>query len=252
MKKATIIVLIAFVLAVLAGVIFFLYTGSSNITYVCDYKDITASSYSSVLIMKRLYSSHIDEEKTEEFSQNLLTTEFTEEELLEAALKSGTPEFYPWFSFQTKKPLNGSDIVLEGKMGQTLFENQTSTKFTVSDLKMELTCEGLELDSEGTSIYGTDPPLTGMQKVFPVISEDGTSLAAPLGKIGSYEIGFSGTGGTIMVQYTFDVAAANGIISRTILEDQLLQIYITVSPAEDGSITVDYEVTEGYQVSDVY
>ena len=55
-----------------------------------------------------------------------------------------------------------------------------------------------------------------------------------------------------MVQYTFDVAAANGIISRTILEDQLIQIYITVATAEDGTITAQYEVVEGYQVSDVY
>ena len=252
MKKATIIVLIAFVIAVMAGVVFFLYAGSSDLTYVTDYKEETGSSYASALVLKRLYSSNINQEKTEEFSEKLLTTEFTEEELLDAALKAGTPEFYPWFLFQMKKPFQGEELVLEGKMGQTLFDGQSSSKYTVTNLKMELTCEDLEIDSENTSVYGTEPPLSEIKKVVPVISEDGSSLAAMIDKIGNYEIGFKGSGGTVMVQYTFDVAAANGIISRTILEDQLIQIYITVATAEDGTITAQYEVVEGYQVSAVY
>lgn len=252
MRKATIIVLIAFVLAVMAGVVFFLYAGSSDLTYVCDYKTPTKSDYASALALKRLYSSHIDQTKTEEFSEKLLTTEFTEEELLDAALKAGTPEFYPWFFFQIKKPLQSDELVLEGKMGQTLFEGQNSSKYTVSNLKMELTCEDLEIDAENTNVYGTEPPLPDIKKIVPVISEDGTIFAAPIDKIGSYEIGFKGTGGTIMVQYTFDIAAANGIISKTVLEDQLVQIYITVSTDEEGKVTAEYEVVEGYQVSDIY
>lgn len=252
MRKATIIVLIAFVLAVLAGVIFFLYAGSSEITYVCDYKTPTKSDYASALALKRLYSSHIDQEKTEEFSASLLTTEFTEEELLEAALKSGTPEFYPWFFFQVKKPLQSEELVLEGKMGQNLFNGQTSSKYTITNLNMELTCEDLEIDVDNTEVYGTEPPLSEIKKIVPVISEDGTIFAAPIDKIGSYEIGFKGTSGTIMVQYTYDVAVANGLISKTVLEDQLVQLYITVTTAEDGTINAEYEVVEGYQVSDVY
>ncbi|MCM1298293.1 MAG: hypothetical protein NC203_03060 [Firmicutes bacterium] len=252
MKKATIIVLIAFVIAVLAGVVFFLYAGSSDLTYVCDYQERTSSSYASALVIKRLYSSNIDQQKTEEFSENLLTTEFSEEELLDAALKAGKPEFYPWFLFQMKKPFQGEEMILEGKMGQTLFDDQKSSRYTVSNLKMELTCEDLEIDPDTTEIYGTEPPLSEMKKTVPVISEDGSSLAAMIDKVGSYEISFKGGSGTIMVQYTFDVAAANGIISRTVLEDQLIQIYITVATAEDGTITAEYEVVEGYQVSDIY
>lgn len=252
MKKATIIVLIAFVLAILAGVIFFLYSGANDITYVCDYQDTLNSTYSSALVLKRLYSSNIDEEKMEDFSSTLITTEFTEDELLTAALKAGKPEFYPWFSYQTKKPMNSDNIILEGKMGQTLFENQTSTKYTVSNLRMELACEDLEIDGDNTVIYGTEPPLADVKKTVPVISEDYTTMAAFIDKIGSYNVCFNGTSGTIMVQYTYDVIAANGVISRNILEDQLLQLYITVSTAEDGSLTVGYEIVEGNQVSDIY
>ncbi len=117
MKKITIILLIFLVLGVVGGVVFFAYE-SGDITYVCDYTELSSSPTVSAMVAKRLYSSSIDPEKMEELSSSLLTTAFTEDELLEAALKSGKPEFYPWFSFQITRKTDQNRTILEGQQGQ--------------------------------------------------------------------------------------------------------------------------------------
>lgn len=252
MKKITIILLIFLVIGILAGVLVLAYS-SGDLTYVCDYKETKSSSYASSMLAKRLYSSGIDEKKMEELSQSLLTTAFTEEELLEATLKSGKPEFYPWFSFELKKKAEDDILFLEGKFGQTLFEGQKTSRYTVTNLQMEMTCENVAIEPDDTVIYGAkDMVGADADKVTPVIAEDGSSLAAQIGKTGAYDIILNGGSGTIMVQYTYDIRPTDGLFNRTVLEQQLLQIYITISTAEDGSLTAEYEIVEASQVSDLY
>lgn len=251
MKKITIILLIILVLGIMAGVLYFAYS-SGDLTYVCDYQETKSSSYSSSMVAKRLYSSNIDEKKMEELSESLLTTAFTEEELLEAALKSGKPEFYPWFSFQTMKKAEDNQLFIEGKFGQTLFENQTTSRFTVTNVKMELTSENAVISPDDSVVYGSQDFSGEIRKITPVVAEDGSSLAVQLGNAGAYNIVFDGTSGTVMIQYTYDVIPTDGLFKRVVLEDQLIQIYVTVTTAEDGTLSASYEIAEASQISDLY
>ena len=72
MKKITIILLIFLVLGVVGGVVFFAYE-SGDITYVCDYTELSSSPTVSAMVAKRLYSSSIDPEKMEAVSYTHLT-----------------------------------------------------------------------------------------------------------------------------------------------------------------------------------
>lgn len=251
MKKITIIFLIILVLGIMAGVLYFAYS-SGELTYVCDYRETKSSSYSSSMVAKRLYSSNIDEQRMEELSRSLLTTAFTEEELLDAALKNGKPEFYPWFSFQVKKKAEDNQLFLEGRYGQTLFENQTSSRFTVTNLRMEMTSEDIVINTEASAIYGSERLGNEIQKVTPIVAEDGSSLAVQIGNTGAFDIVFEGTSGTIMIQYAYDIVPTDGLFNRVVLEDQLIQVYITVSTAADGTLTASYEIADASQISDLY
>lgn len=251
MKKITIILLIILVLGILAGVLYFAYSGG-ELTYVSDYQETLKSSYSSSMIAKRLYSSNIDEKRMEELSKSLLTTAFTEDELLEAALKSGKPEFYPWFSFEAKKRPEDNSFFLEGRFGQTLFEGQKTSRFTVTNLKMEMTSDGAAINSALTTVYGTDSLNTEVQKITPIVAEDGSSLAVQIGSGGAYDVVFNGTSSTIMVQYTYDIVPTDGIINHVVLENQLIQVFVTVTTQEDGTLTASYEIIDASQVSDLY
>ncbi|MDE6725927.1 MAG: hypothetical protein K2J79_10015 [Ruminiclostridium sp.] len=252
MKKITIILLILLVIGILAGVLVLAYS-SGELTYVCDYKETKFSAYASSMVAKRLYSSGIDEKKMDELSQSLLTTSFTEEELLEATLKSGKPEFYPWFSFELKKKPEENTLFLEGKFGQTLFDDQKTSRFTITDLQMEMTCENISINSEGIIMFGAEDKIgADVEKVTPLLAEDGSGLAARVGRSGGYNITLEGGSGTVMVQYKYAIRPTDGLFNHTVLEDQLIQIYITVNTAADGSITADYEIIEASQVSDLY
>ena len=55
-----------------------------------------------------------------------------------------------------------------------------------------------------------------------------------------------------MVQYTYDIVTNEALISRTVLKDQLIQFYITITLGEDSNVSATYEVVDAYQISDVY
>ena len=61
-----------------------------------------------------------------------------------------------------------------------------------------------------------------------------------------------GGSGTVMVQYTYDIATTDALLSRIILKDQLIQFYISVTLGDNSEVSATYEVVDAYQVSDVY
>lgn len=251
MRRITIVLLIFLVLGILAGVIFISYRGS-DIVYVCDYKDNASSDLTSSTILKRLYSSGIDEASVQELSTTLLTTAFTEDELLEAALKAGKPEFYPWFSFQISRSPNANNVVLEGKVGQTLFEDQDSSRYTVTNLKMEMTTDTSPINADKTVMYGCVNNTGLVTRVVPVVAGDGSSLAVLMDKFGAYDVEIDGFTGTLMVQYTFDIVTTDQLFNHTVLSDQLVQIYITMNGNDQGGVDASFEIVDASQVSDVY
>ncbi|MCM1055061.1 MAG: hypothetical protein NC394_05995 [Bacteroides sp.] len=251
MRKITIVLLILLVVGILGGVLFFTFE-KSDITYVCDYTELSSSPSTSAMVVKRLYSSSIDPEKVEDLSATLLTTAFTEDELLEAALKSGKPEFYPWFSFEvTRKP--GKNLtIIEGKIGQTLFEGQTSSRYRIDNLRMEMTSDASPVNASETVIYGANGLEENGHRVVPVVAGDGGSLAAYLDRTGAYDIALDGGSGTVMIQYTYDICTSDALISKKVMEDQLLQVYINITAGTDSNVSATYEVVDAYLISDVY
>ena len=250
MKKITIIMLILLVIAITGGVVFFAYT-DGDITYVTDYTELSSSPTVSAMVAKRLYSSNIDQAKMEELSSTLLTTAFTEDELLEAALKSGKPEFYPWFSFQITRSAANNRVIVEGKQGQDLFEGQDVSLYRIENLRMEVTSESPIMADECV-IYGLNGDSEESHRAVPIVAEDGSSLAVVLDRAGAYDLSLEGGSGTIMIQYTYDIATTDALISRTVMKDQLMQFYINITLGENGEVSATYEMVDAYQVSDVY
>lgn len=250
MKKITVILLILLVIAITGGVVFFAYE-SGDITYVTDYTELSSSPTASAMVAKRLYSSSVDPEKMEELSSTLLVTSFTEEELLEAALKSGKPEFYPWFSFQVTRDKAKNRVILEGQQGQDYFDGQESSRYRIENLRMEVTSESPIIADESI-IYAADGQSEEGYRAVPVVAEDGSSLAVVLDRAGAYDLSLEGGSGTVMIQYTYDIATTDALISRTVLKDQLMQFYINITLGENSEVSATYEVVDAYQISDVY
>lgn len=247
MRKITIILLIVLVVGIVAGVIILTYS-RNEISYVFDHQSTTSTS----LAVHRLYSSGINEDEMNKLSESLLTTSFTEDELLEAALRAGKPEFYPVFSFQVAKGDRDNTVFLAGSIEQQMFEGQTSTDFRFTDLRLEVTSDTAVINEENSYILGTNREGTEVEKSVPIVASDGSSLAVQLDTIGSYYIELEGTTGTIMLQYTYDILTNRSIINTKVMEDQILQVYVTLTTLEDGSVGATYEVVEASQVSELY
>ena len=247
MRKLTIFLLIILVIGIVAGVLILTYS-RNEIRYVFDHQTVTPSA----IAVKRLYSSEISEEDMTKLSESLLTTSFTEDELLEAALRAGKPEFYPVFTFQLSKGENDNVVLLAGGIEQKLFEEQTSTDYRFTNLRMEVTSSSAYIDEENTVIYGTNAAGTEIEKCTPIVAGDGSSLAAQLDAIGAYTIALEGRSGTIMVQYTYNVNTNRELFNPTLLENQILQVYITLTTLEDGSLGASFEVVDASEVSELY
>ena len=246
MRKLTIITLIILVIAIVAGVLLFTHS-RDEIKYVFDHTADTPTA----LAVKRLYSSGINEEEMNQLSESLLTTSFTEDELLEAALRAGKPEFYPVFFFQVAKGEGNNSVMLVGKIEQQLFDGQTSTDYSFRNLRLEVTSDAY-IDEENTVINGTNSDGTMTEKASPIIASDGSSLAVQLGTIGAYTIALEGRSGTIMLQYTYDIITNRALFNNTVVKDQILQVYVTLTTLEDGSVGAEFEVVEASEVSELY
>ena len=247
MRRITVVLLIFLVIGIVAGVMLFTYS-RNEISYVFDHDSTTPTA----LVVKRLYSSGIDEEAVNRLSESLLTTSFTEDELLEAALRAGTPEFYPVFLFEVAKGEGDNTLLLTGKIEQQLFDGQTSTDYSFRNLRMEVTSDTAYIDEENTVIHGSNVEGTMNERAAPIVASDGSSLAVQLNAVGAYTISLEGRTGTIMLQYTYDVITNRALFNRTVLENQILQVYVTLTTLEDGGIGASYEVVEASEVSDLY
>lgn len=249
MRKLTVIILIVLVLGVLAGCLFIV-LNPSEISYVGDYK--VTSSDSNQLLIKRLYSTDIDEEKMKELASSTLATAFTDEEVLEAALKAGKPKYYPWYYFDvTGCKSDSGDIIISGKVNQSFAEGQTAVDFAPSNLRLEAVATGMTI-SEDSVIYGTNETGDDAEKRVPVLASDGSSMVVELGEAGAYEIILNGTSGSVMLQFTYDISTAGTIIPKTVLTDQLLLVYVYVSTDENGSVTAVYDLVDASKVEEVY
>lgn len=245
MKKVVIIVMIVLVVGVVA-----LYAANEfqfrEISYVGDYASEQSQSSFAV---KRLYSSDIDYDKYNEMLEKLISIEFTEEEILRAALESGTPEFYPAFytAVSRIKDENGEDnITLQTVTLQELAENQQRTNFRLANLRLEVVTNGVTIDKVSAKSYDE---MNNETEENALINDAGTGMTVELGNNGSTELTLSAASGTVVLQYVFDVEYAS-LSPKIVIPDCFLRIDAVVGEDEGGRLTLDYNVNPASTVDE--
>lgn len=243
MKKVIIVILIVLVIGIVS---FYTYNEFKvrEIVYVGDYE---SSSDRNRFAVKRLYSSDVDFEMYNEKIENFISLEFTEEEILKAALESGEPEFYPAFHTSVFKESTVDEVfVLRSKVIQELAEGQERTNFRVSNLRLEVITNNVIIDEVTAESLDT---FNNTKTEVPLLNEKGTGMTVDLQNYGDTEILFSGTNGDIVLQYVFDVQSVS-IFPTTVLEDCFLRINIKVVEDEEGRIQAVYSIDDASTVEE--
>ncbi len=245
MKKVVIIVMIVLVAGIVA-----IYAANEfqfrEISYVGDY---ASEQNRSSFAVKRLYSSDIDLDKYNEMLEKLISIEFTEEEILRAALESGTPEFYPAFytAVSRVKDEDGEEnVTLQTVTLQELAENQQRTNFRLANMRLEVVTNGVQLGDISATGYDE---LNKESEKSPLVNEARTGMTVELGSNGSTNIELSAASGTIVLQYVFDVEYVS-LSPKIVLPDCFLRIDATVGEDEKGHLTLDYSVNPASTVDE--
>lgn len=245
MKKIFIVVMIVLV----AGVVAFYSINEfrfREISYVGDYASEQSQSGFAV---KRLYSSDIDYDKYNEMLEKLISIEFTEEEILRAALESGTPEFYPAFytAVSRVKDENGEDnITLQTVTLQELAENQQRTNFRLANLRLEVVTNGVTIEEVTAKSYDE---MNNETEENVLVNDAGTGMTVELKNNGSTELTLSNPSGTIVLQYVFDVEYVS-LSPKIVIPDCFLRIDAVVGEDENGRLTLDYKVNPASTVDE--
>lgn len=243
MKRVIIVILI---LLVIGTVGFYTYNEFRvrEIVYVGDYEsDISGNSHS----VKRLYSSDVDFDAYNEKLEDLISLEFTEEEILKAALESGEPEFYPSFYTSVRKVNTNDDFfTLSTKVVQQMAEGQSRANFTLSDLRLEVITNNTVIDEVSAS---SQDGLSVVRKEVPLINEQGTGMTVELRNYGDTEITFNGTTGMVVLQYSYDIESVS-IFPTTVHESCFIRINVSVSEDEEGHIIAEYSIDDASTVDE--
>lgn len=243
MKRVIIVLLI---LLVIGTVGFYTYNEFRvrEIVYVGDYESDASNNTHAV---KRLYSSDVDFEEYNQKLESLISLEFTEDEVLKAALESGEPEFYPAFHTGVYKGNTNDDyFVLTSKVVQQLAEGQTRANFTLTNLRLEVITNNVTIDEVTAE---SQDNLSVVRKEVPLINEQGTGMTVDLKNYGDTRITFNGTTGAIVLQYVFDVESVS-VFPTTVLSDCFIRINVSVSEDTEGHIIAEYSIDEASTVDE--
>lgn len=243
MKRAIIVILILLVVGIVG---FYAYNEFKvrEIVYVGDYENDELRNKHSV---KRLYSSDVDFEAYNEKLERLISLEFTEEEVLKAALESGEPEFYPAVHTSIFRENNDDDFfVLRSKVIQELAEGQKHTNFRVSNLRLEVITDSVTIDEVRAESLDI---LNNSAVEVPLINEQGTGMTVDLKNYGDTEITFNGTDGKVVLQYIYDIESSS-IFSTKVMTDCFLRINLSVSVDEDGHLQGVYSIDDAATVEE--
>ena len=179
--------------------------------------------------------------------ENLISLEFTEEEILKAALESGEPEFYPAFCTSVYKGSTKDDyFVLSTKVVQQLAEGQTRANFTLSNLRLEVITNNVTIDEVTAE---SQDNLSVVRKEVPLMNEEGTGMTVDLRNYGDTEITFNGTSGAIVLQYVFDIESVS-VFPTTVLSDCFIRINVSVSEDAEGHIVSVYSIDDASTVAE--
>lgn len=234
MKKAVIVMLILLVLGIVG---YFVYNelNVKEITYVSDLEhNIGDGRYS----VKRLYSSDIDLEAFNEKVEKLIMVEFSEEDVLAAALDAGTPEFYPAFRIHTYRPLKEDKIYMDIFAEQQLAPNQKNTDYSMDNLKLEAVTTGISI-TEAEAI-GTDSFNRSMNEAI-LKNDDGTGMMVELSDYGNAKLTLDGITGSVVLQFSYDIKK-NTLIPRTAVTGCMVMIRINIITNDEGETEITYRL----------
>ena len=237
MKKAVIVMLIFLVVGIVG---YFVYNEITvkEISYVSDLEHDSEDGRYSV---KRLYSSDIDLEAFNEKVEKLLMLEFSEEDVLAAALEAGTPEFYPAFHILTYRPTKKEDMIyMDLSAVQELAPGQKNTDYSMDNLKLEIMSTGMSI-TEAEAV-GTDSLNRTINEAI-LRNDSGTGMMVELNDYGSVKLTFDGTTGSVVLQYTFDIKK-NSLIPKTAVTGCLVMIRVNIITNDEGDTEVTYKLEQ--------
>lgn len=235
MKKLALVSMILIV-AFVVGIYVYVELKVPEIVFVTDRSTVLNANETS-FVTRRLYSSGVDSEKFSQWIQEkLTTTQFSEEEIMQAALSAGTPEFYPAFYVSVfSSEYRNADFLVSAKILNEAAPGQNNSYFDVDNVRLEVVSNGFAI--ENTDIV-FQPSLKTELKQAPVISNDKSTMAVILGNIKTYCLDFSGTQGTIVFRYTYDVVA-HGLYTRTVIKDCVYEFQLGIT-SENGEYFITF------------
>ena len=235
MKKVVIVLLILLVLGIVG---YFVYTEISvkEITYVSDAETNEGDGRYSV---RRLYSSDIDIDKLNEKVENLILLEFSEEDILAAALEAGTPEIYPAFHVLTYRPsLKEDTIYMDLSAVQELAPGQDTANYTMTNLKLEVMTTGVSIIE--ANAVGTDSLNRKINEAI-LKNESGTGMMVELNDYGSVNMTMSGTTGSVVLQYTYDIKKST-LFPNLALTGCMVMIRVNIITNAAGETEITYQL----------
>ena len=235
--RRVVFVAIAVVVVAVMGFFFVRAFAVPKIVYVADYVPINANNQ---IKIQRLYSAEVDLDAFEARVENLLNmTDYTDEEILAAAIASGTPEFFPAFTLTAYRDPIKDEIVLSGYIRYEFADGQREDRFKTSNVSLEASVSAGELVVVRADVtpYGKNgveaPPITKVH------SE--RQAALDISGASSFEIAFSGESGGVTMQFVYNVQA-DGLMPKTVLEQQLLRVECSFVVDQNGVVEAEFEL----------
>ena len=235
MKKAGIVFLILIVLGIVG---YFVYTEISvkELTYVST---VEKNDEHGRYAVKRLYSSDIDIEAFNKKIEDLMLVEFSEEDILAAALEAGTPEFFPAMHVRTYRSDDEENTVYMDLMTvQELAKGQKNTDYSMTNIKLEIMTTGVSIVE--AEAVGTDSLNRAVDESI-LKNEEGTAMVVELNDYGTANLKLNGTTGTVVLQYTYDIKK-NSLLPATALTGCLTQIRVNIITNAEDQTEISYTV----------
>ena len=230
MRKIVFIVL-AVVIAAIA--VFFGWRELSipDLNFVTDYTSANSSNHIKV---QRLYSAEVDVAEYNKTIESIINTaEYTDEEMLAAAAAAGKPEFFPAFSLGLYRQEN--EIRLDGFVTLELAPGQDEQRFHMESLNLESVISQGNLVIEQVDVT---PSETHEDEIIYKINSEKTANVS-LTNANGFEMVLNGDDGTVVMRFVYSVKS-DSVISKVVLEEQVLEIHAVVSTGSAGNLEVEF------------
>ncbi|MCL1789216.1 MAG: hypothetical protein FWG33_02565 [Oscillospiraceae bacterium] len=204
-----------------------------GINFVTDYTQILSGNHFKV---QRLYAAEVDLDAFNQAVEEMMNaTEYTEEEILAAAIASGKPEFFPSFNFGIYR--DGDEILLDGFVDIGLAEGQTDQRFKMENISLEVLITQGDLTIKDVDVIHLTE--NSDDSVVKVNSEQ--QALADISNAKAFRIKFDGENGSVTLRLIYNIEAGT-LLPKTALEEQYLEIHAMITTGSAMNIEVEYVV----------